>query len=152
MREKQVTLSDDRIVAVKKLPIGKFGQLLIAIQSAFTKIKPFLASIESVDQMNDTEFVATVMPKLLADALPEVLQILSLGTDMEPAEIEELGIDEVSDILVAFSETNDMKKIFENTKKILTSLGIGDKSESTNGSSESPTNSPANTDGAGEKS
>lgn len=142
--EKQVTLSDGTTVTVKKLALGKFGELLLAFEGAFNKFKDY----PDVGNITNNEFVALI-PRLLTDAMPEVEKAIRVVSDL-PADYE-IGIEEATDILVALVETNDIGKIFSNVKKLLTlrtNPAVGATSEaSPNGLSSEPTSSPASTAG-----
>ena len=101
---------DDKKIEVKKLPLRKYAELLGAIQ----ELPKHVGAIGGLTP----EQVIEKLPFLVTVAYPDIVSIVQVATDLPKEEIEELGLDELTDIAVAFFEINNYAKVFENIKKI----------------------------------
>jgi hypothetical protein len=101
---------ETRELEIKKLPLGKYAEILEALGT----IPEILNSIENIQE---SDFL-TVLPKLIAKATPEFFEIISIATDLEKNEVEQLGLVEVIDIVEAIVEVNKFKSLFEKIKKM----------------------------------
>lgn len=112
MKKREIVVNiDDKKVVVKKLAIGKYSELFLALQNLPKHVK-------DLDKL-DNDSIVERLPELLASATPDVIEIVSIAVDMPKDEVEELGLDEVTDIIVAALEVNDYEKIIANIKKIM---------------------------------
>lgn len=107
---KQVKL-DDRTVTVAKLPIGKYAQLL----KAFKKLPKQLKDWDTITN----EQLFERLPLLIAEALPDVIDIVEIATPLKKEEIEKLGLDEMVRLIVAIFEVNNYREVFDNIKKVI---------------------------------
>lgn len=101
---------DDRELTIEKLPIGRYAELLKSLQELPRKFANF-------EQTPQTQLIE-IIPKLVGEALPDVLRIIEIATPLESEEVEKLGLAEVVDILVAIFEVNNYAKVFETIKKV----------------------------------
>ena len=101
---------DDRKVEISKLPIGKYAELMRALQKLPGKLK-------GVNTTDNSAFFAQ-LPTIIADNIPEVVDILSIATPLTKADIEGLGLHEVVKIAVAVIEVNQYKDVFDQIKKV----------------------------------
>lgn len=112
MKQKSITVKlDDRELEVKKLPLGKYGELLAAVQ----ELPKTLGGLEGIS--NDQIFEK--LPLLISKSLPDVIGILTIATDLKKEEIEMMGLDEAIKVVVAIIEVNNYRDVFENVKKVL---------------------------------
>jgi len=110
MKKKQITVKlDDREIVVEKLPLGKYSELLGAIKELPKHLQQF--------QTADNNQLISVLPQLLSESLPDVIRIVAIATPLEEKEVEELGLDELSDIVIAVIEVNNYQKVYDNIKK-----------------------------------
>lgn len=101
---------DEREIEVSKLPLGKYAELLKAIQSLPKHIKGL--------QGKTNDEVIEQLPYLIGESLPDAIALLTIATDLKSEEIEVLGLDEVVRIVVAVIEVNNYREIFDNIKKV----------------------------------
>lgn len=107
---KQLTIQlDDTKVEIKKLPIGKYAELMRALENLPGKFK-------GIDTKNNDAFFAQ-LPKIIADNIPEVIDILNIATNLPKAEIEVLGLHEVVKLAMAVIEVNQYKEVYAQIKK-----------------------------------
>lgn len=110
--KKQLSVKlDDKEIVVRKLPLGKYAELLNAIET-------LPKSIGGLDGLSNDDIFSQI-PKLIAKSLPEVIKILSIATDMGEDEIAGLGLDEVMRLLKAIAEVNNFSEVFDTIKKAL---------------------------------
>jgi hypothetical protein len=109
---KAVTIQlEDRELEIKRLPLKKYAELLAAVQ----ELPKRLGNLDSLD--NDQIFEQ--MPSLIATSLPDVIAILTIATDLQREEIEEMGLNDAIKVVAAVIEVNDYKEVFEQIKKML---------------------------------
>lgn len=97
-------------VEVKKLPLGKYAELL----GALDELPKHLSGFDT----KSTDALMAELPKLIAVALPDVIKIISIATDLTPEQVAELGLDDVVKIITALIEVNNYREVFENIKKL----------------------------------
>lgn len=102
---------DGREIEVAKLPIGKFAELLKAIKELPKHIKGL--------ENKTNEDIFAQLPTLIAEALPDFIEILTVATPLKKEEIEELGIYEVTKLVVAVVEVNNFRDVYDNIKKAM---------------------------------
>lgn len=96
--------------AVKKMPLGKFAEVLQALEE-------LPKQLENVDSLSTDDVVAQ-LPQMVATALPELTKILSIASNVPATKIEEAGLDELTELVIAILDVNNIEKIVENIKKI----------------------------------
>lgn len=94
---------------IKPLPLGKYAELM----KAFEKLPDHFNSLAGLS--NDD--VIKRIPAMLADSLPEMTKILSIGSGMSEVEINNLTLDEATDIFLRIYEVNNYSHIFSKVKK-----------------------------------
>lgn len=107
---------DDRTIEVKKLPIGRYVELL----KAFDGILPRIGALDGIS--NDE--VLSRLPVIISESLPDMINILVLTTELKKEEVEQLGLDECINILESVVEVNNLKSVFEKVKKVMARPGI----------------------------
>ena len=109
--KKIIVKLENKTIEVSKLPLGKYAELLDALEE-------LPKSVSGLDNLTN-EAIFAQLPKLIAKSLPDFINIIHIATDMEKEEVEQLGLDEVIDIIMALVEVNNYGKIFETVKKAL---------------------------------
>jgi len=94
---------------IKPLPLGKYAELM----KAFDKLPEHFNSLAGVS--ND-EAIKKI-PTMLADSLPEATKILSIGSGMSEEEINNLNLEEATDLFLAIYKANNYSAIFAKVKK-----------------------------------
>lgn len=101
---------------IKKLPLGKYSQVL----KAFEKLPAHLASM---DNLNENKIIEAI-PTIGADALPEVIEVTAIATDIPKEEIaNDMGIADLVVLWEAIFKVNDFQLI----KKVIGRLRGGTK-------------------------
>lgn len=125
----------ERTVNVRKLPLGKAAQLGLAFRSVPAKIKElreggelaeFFAN-EKIDNLplQDVALeLVNFLPEVLSSAADIIIDILAVGTEIEPEELREVGLDEATELFVAVVTVNNLNAVQANVKNALRILGI----------------------------
>lgn len=116
-RNKMKIQLEDKEIEIKKLPIGRYAEFLKIIKEIFAKSN----FINDLTLLSDKEFLSK-LPEIIIENLPQVLQIISVGTFLSKEEVEKLGLNECLDILLAIFEVNKYEKVYEKIKKGLARL------------------------------
>lgn len=102
---------DGKKVEIAKLPIGKYAELLKAIKNLPQHISGF------ENKKNDE--IIGMLPMLIGESLPDFIEILTIATPCKKEEIEQMGLDEVTRLIVAIIEVNNFKEVYANIKKAM---------------------------------
>lgn len=105
----QTVKLDNKSIEVAKLPIGKYAELLKALKELPKHVK----GLEN--KQNDEIFA--LLPNIIGEALPDVIEILTIATPLKKEEVEQMGLDEVTRVIIAIVEVNNFREVFENIKK-----------------------------------
>lgn len=122
MKTKKVQL-DNKTITVKKLPLGKYAELLSALDELPKKVS-------GLEGLSNDEIFAN-LPKLLAEALPEVIKVLCIATELDEKEVNEMGLDEVTRIVVAVAEVNNFREVFDNLKNLTARQSLPQQNQKT---------------------
>ena len=106
----QTVQLDDLSITIAKLPIGKYADLLKAI-------KELPKHIKGLEGKNNEELLA-MLPLIIGEGLPDFIDILTIATPLTKEQVEALGLDEITRIIVAIIEVNNFKEVFDNIKKV----------------------------------
>lgn len=111
MQKSIIVQLDARKLEVKKLPLGKYAELLKAVRK-------LAKNISGLDKMNNDQLFEMV-PTLISENLPDAIALIVIATDLTAEEAEAIGLDEAVDIVLAVVEVNKYKLIFEKVKKAM---------------------------------
>ena len=126
-----VGTEEEQVVVVKKLPLGRAVELSHVIESIpvrlqeisdNSKVQEFLKGTDP-DKMGVTEFgiaLAEFLPTLVNVALDLVIELLAVGTGLSEDLLEQIGLDEATELLVAIFEVNNIQAIWGNFQKLRT--------------------------------
>lgn len=115
----------DRDVEIKKLPLGKYSELIKSIDK---DLPDLFKQFEGLD-MDDNEGMLKQLPEIIANALPQFAQILSIATyyrnekreqvrQLSPEDVmDDVALDEAVDLMMAAWEVNGLKKLADKAKK-----------------------------------
>lgn len=91
---------------VKKLPLGKYAELF----NALNEIPKELSKMDKVS----TDTFLSQLPKIASVALPELVKVISIATDVTEKEIlDEMGIADVAQLVEAIFKANDLELLGE---------------------------------------
>jgi hypothetical protein len=106
---------DNQEVEISKLPLGKYADLLKALK----ELPKHFETISNLDTSNNQAIMAD-LPRIIGESYPDVVRILEIATPLKKEEIEELGLNETIDIVVAIVEVNRFKDVYSKVKKAMT--------------------------------
>jgi hypothetical protein len=112
-KTKPVTVNDREVLVEKK---GLLDWAEVA-----SRFDNFLGSIfNNMDSMTEQNWTER-LPKLIAENLPVVIDILEIGTPVPREELEHnLGLDEAIDLIIAMVELNNLLTLSDKAKNLLT--------------------------------
>jgi len=126
----------ERTVKVRKLPLGQAASLGVAFKSLINKASDFrehdgLKGLLSQDSdimdlpLHELALqLVGVLPELMEIAADGVIEILSVGSGVEPEELREVGFDEASELFLAIVTVNNLEAVQRNLKNALGRLGL----------------------------
>lgn len=123
----------ERVVEVRKLALGKSAQLALAFRGLPKRIQelsqnPEIKEVFSKSDETPLEEIALqliqFLPEILEVAADGIMEVLSVGTGISLEEIQEVGLDEASELFLAIVTVNNLRRISENVKNALGRLGI----------------------------
>jgi hypothetical protein len=103
-------------VTVRKLALKDYGLLLRALKKIPSILNTFYK--DKGESEMKTEDILPVLPVMIADALPEVIEILSIATDKDTKFIEKLDLADTINVLYEALVINDYSRVAETIKKI----------------------------------
>lgn len=106
---KSIKLENNKTVTITKLPLKKYTELLRGLQ----ELPKHISGLEGLTN----EQIFAKLPEIIAAAMPDVVNILSVTTDLKAEEIYDLPLDEVIDLFMAIIEENQFAKIYDKIKK-----------------------------------
>ena len=124
-----VGTEEEQVVAVKKLPLGRAVELSNVIENIPVrlqeitdnpKVQEFIEGFDP-DKMEANEFSTALVefiPVLINIALDLVIELLAVGTGLEEDLLEQIGLDEATELLVAIFEVNNIQAIWGNFQKL----------------------------------
>lgn len=107
----QTVKLEDRTIEVAKLPLGKYAELLKAIRELPKHVK----GLDT--QSSDT--IIEMLPTLIGQSLPDFIEIMTIATPLKREEVEQMGLDEATRVVLAIVEVNNFREAFANIKKVI---------------------------------
>lgn len=111
MQKITVHLEKDKKVEVVELPLMKYSELMDTLEKLPKKIQGL--NIGSVESMVET------IPTLIKHCLPELIDIISIATNISKEEVQIMGLSKVAKLIEAIFEVNDFEYLFNLAKKAL---------------------------------
>lgn len=102
---------DDRTIEISKLPLGRYAELLKSIR----EIPNHVSGLSGLG--NDEIFKR--LPLIISECLPDVINIITIATNLKAEEIEAMGLDEVTRVIMGIIEVNNYKEVADLIKKAL---------------------------------
>ena len=107
-------------VEIKKIPIGKFAELMMAVD----KLPSIVTNAVSLDELENinAQLLFSKLPSILANAQNELFKLVSVASGIVVEDISEVDIEEFIDIILAVLEINNIQGIVnkvKNFKKVL---------------------------------
>jgi hypothetical protein len=99
------------------LPLRKIAEVFKVLQD-LPKIFNERFADQDLSKIPNDQIVA-MLPSIIGDALPEVAKLIAVATPLEENEVlDELGLNEAIELLVAIFQVNDFSKVVDNVKKL----------------------------------
>lgn len=108
MRSIKVEL-EQKTITISKLPLKRYADLLRGVRELPKHVKNF-------DQLG-SDTIVEILPTLIADCMPDIVSIITVATDLTAEEVENMGLDEVTKVVLAVVEVNNYQEIFNSIKK-----------------------------------
>ena len=110
-KSKTITINGKKVV-LKKLALGKYAAILKALK----KLPEKLGQLGEISN----EKIIALLPSMISDSLPELLQVLSIASDIPVEELEkEYGLDDATVLLQGIFEVNDFALVKKNIQSLL---------------------------------
>jgi hypothetical protein len=118
MNQKSITVEvNGKDIVVEKLPLRKIAEVFKVLQD-LPKIFNERFADQDLSKIPNDQIVA-MLPSIIGDALPEVAKLIAVATPLEENEVlDELGLNEAIELLVAIFQVNDFSKVVDNVKKL----------------------------------
>lgn len=119
MNNNTVTLKiNGEDIVISKLPLRKISEVFKALENL---PKTFTDKFEGQDLTAiSNDQIVTLLPDIIADALPEVAKLIAVATPLKEDQVlDELGLSDAVEVLVAIFEVNDFSKVVDNIKKLV---------------------------------
>ncbi len=100
--------------------MGKYAELLGLLEN-------IPKQLEGMSEVSEQKIIQA-LPKMIREAFPELLEILSLGSGIPKEEIEQFGLTDVARIVQAIFEVNE----FSELGKVLEAMKIRPKLNASN--------------------
>lgn len=134
MKETEKTIKlNGKEYKIQKMGLKKYAQMVKALKH-FPEIIKDVASIdideekgESKEDYNKKALNAFLpkIPDLVDKSFPELIKVIHVATDIKEKDLEEnIGLDDLSEILVVVFELNDFSVVKKNLSKIMQSIGV----------------------------
>ena len=114
MKKSKVLMLNEKEVEIKKIPIGRFAELMLAVEDLPSLVTKSI-SLEELENLNE-ELIITKLPSLLANAQDDIFKLVSVASGVD--NIEELDFEEFFDIVTAVIELNNIQAIVGKVKNL----------------------------------
>ncbi|WP_286231318.1 hypothetical protein [Neobacillus mesonae] len=113
---KKITFNGEKF-EIKKVPIRRFGQLALTIENLPDLIKDLAGNTDGSLVFNPQEILAKV-PQMLFELGETLPRFLSVASDIDIEKVLEGGIDDITELLQAVLEINNIEVIIKNLKNL----------------------------------
>lgn len=117
MEKSQVISTEFGDVTVRKLALGDYADLLRALKKLPAEVGKFIEGTDNADLLKNEVLFAS-LPAIIADAIPEFCEVLSIPTDKDQDFMAKLDLADAIDVLVGALEVNDYSRITNSIKKL----------------------------------
>jgi hypothetical protein len=114
---KIVQIGEEQI-EIKKLPLGKYAELMLALQNVPSSIMSDLQGLDT----NDEDKMLQTMFGIFGKAWGQILEILAIGSGLDKDRIEndpDIGLDGGIELFLAIYEVNNLDKVIKQVKNVI---------------------------------
>lgn len=104
-------------VIVRKLALGDYAELLRSIKKLPAEFAAFFDGNDKKD-LNAAKVLAE-LPTMIADSLPEFVDVLAAATDKDSAFLMQVDLADAMDIVDGLLELNNYSRVVATIKKIM---------------------------------
>ncbi len=104
-------------VLCHKMVFGDYAELLRALDKLPKLVADFIYEKDGKSEFNSQEVLAA-LPRIAAEALPELAAVLASATDQDGEYIQKLDLGDVVDVAEGILEVNDFDRIVASIKKL----------------------------------
>lgn len=110
---KSITVKiNNKDIVIKKLPLGKYAEVL----NAFDKLPSKIGSFDKLSQ----DKIISILPKLISESFPELIKIISIASDVSEEELtNEYGLDDVTLLIKGIFDVNNFNLVKKNIQGLL---------------------------------
>jgi hypothetical protein len=119
-KSKIVVIGEEKI-EIKKLPLGKYAELMLALKNMPSSV---MTELQSIDTRNEEATIQAVFG-LFGQAWGQVLDILAIGSGIDKDRIAndpEIGLDGGVELFLAIYEVNNLQKVVNQVKNAINRL------------------------------
>ncbi|WP_163530893.1 hypothetical protein [Halobacillus ihumii] len=116
--KKDVILGNGDTIEVKKLPLGDYAQLMLALKKLPNGV---MSELSDIDTENE-EQMFQAMFGLFGEAWGQVIEIISIGSGIDKdtlANDPEIGLDGGVELFLAIYEVNNLQKVIGQVKNVM---------------------------------
>lgn len=117
-KSKIVVIGDNEKIEIKKLPLGKYAQLMLALKNMPTSV---MSELQAIDTTDNDATIQTLFG-LFGQAWGQILEIISIGSGIDADRLENdeaIGLDGGVELLLAIYEVNNLDKVIAQVKNAI---------------------------------
>lgn len=117
-KSKTITINEKE-VEIKKIPIGKFADLMMVIDKLPNTVMDILSQdgVKDINNLSNAEMLGKI-PKLLAKSQDEVFNLVSVASGVPKKEFKEMDPEEFLDVLETLIEVNNIQTLIDRVKNL----------------------------------
>lgn len=116
MNKTKIIKINDKEVTIKKMAVGQFAKLMLAIENLPNIILNNFSLEEA--QVMDINSLLVKLPNVLAHSQDELFKVVEVASGIKKKEIEQLDYEEFLDVITAILELNNFNAIVNKVKNL----------------------------------
>jgi hypothetical protein len=104
---------EEKQIEISRLPVFEYAELL-------RLLKELPKYLDTLSNQPPTSIIQQ-LPELISTSLPDVIAIVVFATQKQVSkeEVEQMGLNDLTNIVLGIIEVNDYTKIFDRLKKVM---------------------------------
>lgn len=99
-----------KMIVVNKLPLKKYADLLASFQE-------LPKNFALIDGKSNDEIIQN-LPQIISKCYPDIVRVLKIATTLTDDEIDNMGLDDLIEVLTAIVAVNRFGEVYEKIKKL----------------------------------